>query len=1822
MRVLPWRSAVGFAVVVGLAWVGLRPDINPPGYRLDPLRAHIGTPEAAAQRASSLPAPPLVFEQNAGQAIAPVQFVARGAGYAMQFAPLETAITLRRSGQLAGLSVGLLINRWLARGAPQSASIRMSLVGARATSWQGERVLAGRSHYLLGNDPARWITDIRQFERIRASGVYSGIDLVFHGRGGELEYDFHVAPGADPASIAWRIQGAAEIGIEADGGALIRTAVGDINIRRPVAWQIDAGGARRPVAARLALRGGRDLVFTLGNFDHGRELVIDPVISYGALFGGSDNTTIALGMTTDAAGAIVVSGTTCSLQYPAVAGSLQAQGGEVFGYDPCEDAFVSKLDATGRSLLFSTFLGGTDRDAAGRIAIDPSGAVYVTGITLSNDFPTTANAPQRVLNGAPNCRLARNTVFICADAFISKLSADGSTLLYSTLLGGSRFDFGVGLALDAAGAAHVQGWSNSTDFPTTVGALQRVYGGGTCFAGITPCYDAFVAKLAPDGGSLSYSTYLGGNDQEYGSGIVVDADGNAYLTGNTVSQNFPTTAGTVRTSHTAGSQPDGYVVKLNPGGSALVWSTLLGGGAIDVPYDLALDPANGVTIAGTTDSADFPVTAGAYRTTASGPAGPCELEDLELIICGDAFVSRLNADATALVFSSYLGGSGPDAAYGIARDAAGDYWVGGETRSPNFPTTADSINSPSTVLRGFVAQLAANGATLKFATQLGSDTVVALRTGAGGEVFGAGTGLGPTTPGAYVSDPAHYGAFAFKLVAGVAPRLTVAPASQSVNAAIGGTSAPRTFTITNASAVAANLAVGSVEASGSTTTADDFVATDDCPTQLAPGGTCTATVRLRPSSAGNKSGALKILSNAIDAPQTVSVGGNAGLVLAGAFAPGTLVFADQAPGTQSTVLPASLANSGVIGATNRGFTTTGPNADDFVFDTINCQPESFCTLNVRFAPMAGANGARTATVSLESDTANSPNLLQLSGTANSGAAATLSTTTLDFGAVRTSGSDTRQVRLTNGGGAALTNVAAVLAGADYSFAFNGCNLASLASQASCIMNVTLAPMSTGVRAGTLTISNTAPPASPQTVTLTGLGADPAAPIDRGSQSGRPDFAPVVVGSVSDATFNLIVQNLGGTSLTGLAVSTSGDFTQTSDCSGTVAVNNSCTIQVKFAPTVEGPRSGTVRVESNAPGSPRVANLTGTGIRLAGARLLPANIDFGPLGVGRTSSSQPFTLTNTGAVALAIASIDVIAPFSQTNDCGASLVPGASCTIATTFAPAVAGPVSRVLRVISNAPGHEHTAGLRGSGTAANAVVASPRGLDFGNQAVGGASAPHAVTIRNTGNGAITLRGIVAPRYYTQANDCAATLAPGASCMANVRFAPLKVSPLSTIGVDAPLSIAGDFDGSPVLVALTGVAVNAGPVRTLTPGSLAFGNVAVGSVTTADLRVGNSGTTALAITSTLIGGANAVEFVFVAPAAGTSDCRGVASLAAGASCVLRVQFTPTTAGGKVATLTLTDNAAGSPALVTVSGTATGSTGGPVASLSAMSVAVGTASVGGTVNGPVVTLSNGGNAALVISAFAIGGADASQFAQSNTCGVLPATLAAGASCTITPVFNPTAAGARSASLGVTTNTPGSPQTLALSGTAVDFAIAATAASASVAAGQTANIPLNLTTNGPLAANLTLSASGNPAGTTVSFSPSSFAAGTTGGTTTMSIATTSRTTGLLPAPAGGAALPGSTTGSPVLLASLGPGVAWLCLCALPGLWRAARRRRGLRPALLALLLLPWLAAACSSGGGGNGAGGGQGAGGTPAGSYTITVTATSATVTRTSTVTLTIT
>jgi Beta-propeller repeat len=323
------------------------------------------------------------------------------------------------------------------------------------------------------------------------------------------------------------------------------------------------------------------------------------------------------------------------------------------------DAFVLKLNSAGTAIVYSTYLGGSSAGAGYAIAVDAAGNAYVAGETVSSDFPTTPGA-------------FRTTPPSGDTGFVAKLNATGSALIYSTYLGGSGRDYAEGIAIDGAGNAYVMGVTASSDFPTTSGAFQTVFGGGGG--------DAYVSKLNPAGSALVYSTYLGGSGSEGSyNGIAVDASGNAYLTGSTNSTNFPTTSGAFQTAFAGGSN-NGFVAKLNPAGSALVYSTYVGGTTGEnVLNGIAIDGAGNVYSAVATSATDFPVTPGAFQTASGGYY--------------DAGAIKLNPSGSALVYSTYLGGSAFDGGNGIAIDGSGNATVSGSTQSSNFPVTIDAFQS-------------------------------------------------------------------------------------------------------------------------------------------------------------------------------------------------------------------------------------------------------------------------------------------------------------------------------------------------------------------------------------------------------------------------------------------------------------------------------------------------------------------------------------------------------------------------------------------------------------------------------------------------------------------------------------------------------------------------------------------------------------------------------------------------------------------------------------------------------------------------------------------------------------------------------------------------------------------------------------------------------------------------------------------------------------------------------------------------------------------------------------------------------------------------
>ncbi len=648
---------------------------------------------------------PLHFEPNQGQTDGTVKFLSRAKGYGLFLTPEEVVLVLSRGP-----------------GASDQRMLRLKLLGANPQpKIEGVERLPGKSNYFIGNDPSKWRTGVPHYAKVGYAGVYPGIDLVFYGNQRRLEYDFVVAAGADPKAIRLSVEGAERLQVDARGDLVLYLPAGEVRLLRPQVYQV-VDGRKVAIAGRYEVRGKQEVAFQVAAYDDTRALIIDPVLNYSTYLGGSD-TELVGGIAVDAAGNAYVTGLTSSANFPTTAGAFQttfAGGGDV-----PSDAFVTKLNPTRSALVYSTYLGGSGVGGQGLdrgfgIAVDATGNAYVTGTTSSPNFPTTAGALQTTYPGA-------------ATAFVTKLNPTGSALVYSTYLGGGG-DSGGGIAVNAAGNAYVAGETSSLNFPTTVGAFQTTLGGFT---------DAFMAKLNPTGSTLVYSTYLGGSDTEMFGGIALDASGNAYVAGYTQSSNFPTTVGAFQT--TLRGLSDAFVTTLNSSGSALVYSTYLGGTNTDVVTEyvggIAVDASGNAYVTGRTRSPDFPTTAGAFQRTLAGQ--------------DDAFVTKLNPTGSALVYSTYLGGSDNDLVgfFGggrIAVDASGNAYVTGSTSSPNFPTTAGAFQ---TTLAGaadaFVTKLNPTGSALVYSTYLGgsnSDGGDGIALDASGNAYAAGGTSSPNFP--------------------------------------------------------------------------------------------------------------------------------------------------------------------------------------------------------------------------------------------------------------------------------------------------------------------------------------------------------------------------------------------------------------------------------------------------------------------------------------------------------------------------------------------------------------------------------------------------------------------------------------------------------------------------------------------------------------------------------------------------------------------------------------------------------------------------------------------------------------------------------------------------------------------------------------------------------------------------------------------------------------------------------------------------------------------------------------------------------------------
>ncbi|MGB5764890.1 MAG: DUF4347 domain-containing protein, partial [Sedimenticolaceae bacterium] len=607
----------------------------------------------------------LAFEQNAGQTDEAVDFLSRGDGYSVFLTDGDAVMVLS--------------------GSESQHVVRLDLVDANTDlNVAGQDQLASSSNYLIGNDESNWQTNVDNFASVYYENVYDGIDLRYYGNQRQLEYDFVVDPGTDPDAIRLSFDGVLHAEISATGELrLVLNEQGDATyFKSPISYQTADDGSQTEVESAYVIHGDGSIGFTLGDYDTSRELVIDPILDYTTFVGGTGYDTVE-GIAADDSGNVYIAGYCGSTDFPTTAGAYdQTFGGGSY------DVYVAKLSPDGSTLLYSTFIGGTGSDIGQSIAVDASGNAYVTGSTTSSDW-ATVNGYQASLSGA-------------GDAFLLKLNSTGDSLLYSTYFGGSDAtwtDTAYDLALDASGNVYIAGDARSADMPL-VNAYDSTLGGTR---------DAFVAKFDTSqtgASSLLYSSYFGGSGVDYANTIAVDSTGAFVIAGYTDSTDL-TTLNAYQASSSGGV--DAFVTRFDSSGSAVTYSTYLGGSLTDWAEAVAIDNAGNIYVGGDTDGG-IPTTAGAYDTTHNGS--------------DDGFVTKIDptlSGAASFVYSTYLGGSGFDYVIGVDVDDSGVAYVTGFANS-SFPTTPDGYDRIVTGANdGFFATLSADGSSLTYSTFMGGD---------------------------------------------------------------------------------------------------------------------------------------------------------------------------------------------------------------------------------------------------------------------------------------------------------------------------------------------------------------------------------------------------------------------------------------------------------------------------------------------------------------------------------------------------------------------------------------------------------------------------------------------------------------------------------------------------------------------------------------------------------------------------------------------------------------------------------------------------------------------------------------------------------------------------------------------------------------------------------------------------------------------------------------------------------------------------------------------------------------------------------------------
>jgi uncharacterized repeat protein (TIGR01451 family) len=669
---------------------------------------------------------PLSFEPNRGQTSPQARFIAHGQGYSLFLTPSEAVLSLQSLPKENALHQPIKDENAV------SAVLRLQLLNANsAAAISGSDKLPGYSNYFIGKDESKWLTRIPQYGKVEYSQIYPGVDLLYYGNQRQLEYDFVVAPGADPNAIAFQIQGSDKVELGAQGQLSIRVPKTALELQKPVVYQ-QVNGERREIAANYVLQPDGRIAFALGTYDSSLPLVIDPILTYSSYLGGTGND-VATSVAVDITGSAYITGQTTSVDFPA-SGAYQPTNRGV-------NAFLTKMSADGTAVVFSTYLGGTDSlcggDRGNSVALNAINEPFVAGRAYSTDFPVTFKGYQRTGGGCNGSgvggsgfvthftadgtalrwstylggqgNLPTNITSIAVSqtsnnayvtgydqsgtlatagtfqttldatgdpgAFVSEFTTDGAHLLFSTYVRATTSGsvFGNSIAVDRNGNSYITGAAETTSLPLSRGAFQKTFGGGIS--------DAFVTKVNTLGTQLIYSSYLGGSDttqMEYGSQIIVEFTFGAYVVGTTGSTNFPTTLGTLQPTYPGGST-SAFVARVASDGTRLNFSTFLGGNqgstGVGVGYTPGCKSPCNLVVYGNTNSTNFP-THNPMQST------------------GDLFLTTLDGFGVTIPgYSTLLGSPSGDTATGLATDANLRAYITGTTTSLSYPTTAGSLET-------------------------------------------------------------------------------------------------------------------------------------------------------------------------------------------------------------------------------------------------------------------------------------------------------------------------------------------------------------------------------------------------------------------------------------------------------------------------------------------------------------------------------------------------------------------------------------------------------------------------------------------------------------------------------------------------------------------------------------------------------------------------------------------------------------------------------------------------------------------------------------------------------------------------------------------------------------------------------------------------------------------------------------------------------------------------------------------------------------------------------------------------------------------------